>query len=135
CSLTSHLVCPFKSTLTIYCLKDIMATVANNNVFERVHLEQPTESHDEKEGSVDAWLTVAGSGLVYFASFGFINSFGFFQDFYQSNFLSDYAPSKIAFIGTLQVTLMYLIGPVAGALFDAFGLKVPFIWCKIGAKL
>lgn len=76
------------------------------------------------EGDTEAWLTVAGSTLVYFASFGFINSFGFFQDYYQLHFLSHYAPSTVAFIGTLQITLLYLIGPVAGALFDVFGLKV-----------
>lgn len=31
------------------------------------------------EGGLQAWLAVAGSFLVYFASFGVINSFGTFQ--------------------------------------------------------
>ncbi|KAK7709578.1 hypothetical protein SLS57_008633 [Botryosphaeria dothidea] len=75
------------------------------------------------DGSVQGWLTVLGSTLVYFASFGFTNSFGFFQDYYQTHYLPDYPPSTIAFIGTLQTTLMYVIGPVAGALFDAYGLR------------
>lgn len=103
-----------------------MATVANTDDFGKIAQEEPNELHDrKKEGGAEAWLTVAGSALVYFASFGFINSFGFFQDYYQLDFLSNYAPSTIAFIGTLQITLMYVMGPVAGALFDAFGLKVP----------
>ncbi|KAH8697945.1 hypothetical protein BGW36DRAFT_461819 [Talaromyces proteolyticus] len=76
------------------------------------------------EGSLDAWLAIAGSFLVYFASFGIINSFGFFQDFYLSIFLRDYAASEIALIGTMQLALMYLTGPVVASLFDAHGIKL-----------
>ena len=109
-----------------------MATAANTNVTARTKLEEPKETHGGKiEGGVEAWLTVAGSALVYFASFGFINSFGFFQDYYQLHFLSNYAPSTVAFIGTLQITLLYIISPIAGALFDAFGLKVRFKRSKL----
>ncbi|KAL1617882.1 hypothetical protein SLS56_010804 [Neofusicoccum ribis] len=75
------------------------------------------------DGSVQGWLTVLGSALVYFASFGFTNSFGFFQDYYQTHYLPDTPPSTIAFIGTLQTSLMYVVGPIAGALFDAYGLR------------
>ncbi|KAB2571922.1 Aspyridones efflux protein apdF [Lasiodiplodia theobromae] len=81
------------------------------------------EEKEPEEGGLRAWLTVVGSALVYFASFGFMNSFGYFQDFYQDDYLANYSSSTIAFIGTLQISLMYVVGPVAGALFDAYGLK------------
>ncbi|KAL1639397.1 hypothetical protein SLS58_007978 [Diplodia intermedia] len=81
------------------------------------------EEKEPQEGGLHAWLTVVGSALVYFASFGFMNSFGYFQDFYQANYLANYSSSTIAFIGTLQISLMYVVGPVAGALFDSYGLK------------
>ena len=117
-----------KPVHTICSLLGTMANFTNRDVFDTSFEEEPEELHNEdKEGGVEAWLTVAGSALVYFASFGFINSFGFFQNYYQSHLLSDYAPSKIAFIGTLQITLMYIMGPLAGALFDALGLKVQLI--------
>lgn len=85
---------------------------------------------DDREGGLRAWLCVAGSFLVYFASFSIMNSFGFSQSFYQLDYLSDYLPSEIAFIGTLQTALIYLTGSFAGALFDVYGLKVsfPIIW-------
>lgn len=83
-----------------------------------------SDEENEDEGGLRAWLSVAGSFLVYFASFGIVNSFGFFQTYYQLNYLSGYPASEIAFIGTLQITLMYLSGSVAGALFDIYGLKV-----------
>ncbi|SMQ51434.1 unnamed protein product [Zymoseptoria tritici ST99CH_3D7] len=77
----------------------------------------------EKEGGLAAILTVIGSGLVYFASFGFMNSYGYFQDYYQTDYLANYSSSTIAFIGTLQISLMYFVGPVVGAAFDRWGLK------------
>lgn len=71
-----------------------------------------------------AWLTVIGSSLVYFASFGIINSFGFFQKYYQTSYLPSVPASTISFIGTIQITLMNLLAAPAGSLFDCYGLKV-----------
>ncbi|KAK1635571.1 major facilitator superfamily domain-containing protein [Colletotrichum phormii] len=84
------------------------------------------------EGGTQAWLAVAGSFLVYFASFGVVNSFGFFQTFYQQEYLKNYSPTAISFIGTLQITLMYLSGAVAGALFDLYGPKWLYLFAAIG---
>jgi len=103
--------------------------MANNTVTDVVQplpfdVEVAVPSEAEQEGGFQAWLTVAGSFLVYFASFGVINSFGFFQSYYQQITLSTYPPSAIALIGTLQITLMSLSGSVAGVLFDTYGLKV-----------
>lgn len=78
----------------------------------------------DEEGGVRAWLAILGSFLVYFASFGVANSFGYFQTFYQTEYLQQYSPSVISLIGTIQITLLYLTGSIAGALFDAYGLKV-----------
>ncbi|KAI1580089.1 AraJ Arabinose efflux permease [Pyrenophora tritici-repentis] len=96
-------------------LPDSIATLASDDAAVR--------ETEPQEGGTRAWLTVVGSALVYFASFGFMNSFGFFQDFYQANYLSNYPPSTMAFIGTLQISLMYVMGSVAGSLFDSYGLK------------
>lgn len=85
---------------------------------------EPGDDDEYPEGGAQAWLAIAGSFLVYFASFGVVNSFGFFQTFYQQDYLKHYSPSVISFIGTLQITLMYLSGSVAGALFDVYGSKV-----------
>ncbi|KAI3540353.1 hypothetical protein CSPX01_08265 [Colletotrichum filicis] len=94
----------------------------------------PAEPEHEvyPEGGTQAWLAVAGSFLVYFASFGVVNSFGFFQTFYQQEYLKNYSPTAISFIGTLQITLMYLSGAVAGALFDLYGPKWLYLFAAIG---
>lgn len=95
----------------------------------------PAQEEVYPEGGTQAWLAVTGSFLVYFASFGVVNSFGFFQTFYQQEYLKNYSPTAISFIGTLQITLMYLSGSVAGALFDLYGPKVSyFIGTRDGCR-
>jgi hypothetical protein len=79
------------------------------------------------EGGRAAWCTVAGSALVYYASFGIMNSFGFFQDFYTQSFLKDTPPTTIAFCGTLQMFLMNSLAAISGALCDRYGVKVVFL--------
>jgi MCP family monocarboxylic acid transporter-like MFS transporter 10 len=76
------------------------------------------------EGGRAAWCTVAGSALVYYASFGIMNSFGFFQDYYTRDFLKDTPATTIAFCGTLQMFLMNSLAAVSGALCDRYGARV-----------
>jgi hypothetical protein len=78
----------------------------------------------EHEGGRAPWFTVAGSILVYYASFGVMNSFGFFQNYYSSDFLKQTSPSTIAFVGTLQMALMNFLAALSGALCDRYGVKV-----------
>ncbi|KAH4421506.1 hypothetical protein HBH92_001690 [Parastagonospora nodorum] len=93
--------------------------------------ETDTESCQLKqyEGGREAWLTVAGSALVYYASFGIMNSFGFFQNYYTVVFLKDTPATTIAFCGTLQMFLMNSLAAVSGALCDRYGVK----WLYLGS--
>ena len=84
----------------------------------------PEVSVKQQEGGAAGWLTVFGSCLVYFSAFGIINSFGFFQDLYQDDYLKSVPSSTISFIGTIQITLMNVLAAPAGTLFDCYGLKV-----------
>ncbi|KAF2003840.1 MFS general substrate transporter [Amniculicola lignicola CBS 123094] len=86
----------------------------------------------EVEGGIEGWMTVAGSFLVYYSSFGIINSFGFFQDYYQTEFLKTTSPSTIAFIGTLQIALMNSLSSVSGALCDRHGIRYLYIGSGVG---
>jgi MCP family monocarboxylic acid transporter-like MFS transporter 10 len=76
------------------------------------------------EGGRAAWCTVAGSILVYYSSFGIMNSFGFFQDYYTRDFLKQTPTSTIAFCGTLQMFLMNALASVSGTLCDRYGIRV-----------
>ncbi|KAI9676087.1 MAG: hypothetical protein M1817_000830 [Caeruleum heppii] len=78
------------------------------------------------DGGIRAWLVVLGGFLTYFATFGFLNSYGTFQAFYQDHHLRGTSPSAISWIGSLQLFLLFIGGIVIGPIFDAHGSKVLF---------
>lgn len=49
---------------------------------------------------------------------GVVLSFGIFQTYYAQNYLSEYTPSDIAWIGTMQAFLLFFAGVFSGPLFD-----------------
>ncbi|PPQ72883.1 hypothetical protein CVT26_003504 [Gymnopilus dilepis] len=70
------------------------------------------------EGGLKAWLTVIGAWLVMFSTFGYLYSFGVYQDFYTRFFLSTHSPGKIAWIGSFQLMMPFAFGVLSGKLFD-----------------
>ncbi|OAX33371.1 MFS general substrate transporter [Rhizopogon vinicolor AM-OR11-026] len=77
----------------------------------------PLES-EPRDGGLQAWATVFGSFLMQFASFGYIMSFGVYQDFYTRIYLSNYSPSAISWIGALASFLGVNIALISGPLYD-----------------
>ncbi|KAH9912094.1 monocarboxylate permease [Epithele typhae] len=76
------------------------------------------------DGGMGAWTVLLGSTSALFASAGMINSYGTFQDYYESTLLPSSASATISLIGSLQVFLLYGAGPITGRIFDAYGTKV-----------
>ncbi|KAM0420394.1 hypothetical protein ACHAPT_011814 [Fusarium lateritium] len=70
-------------------------------------------------GGLLAWLQVAGSFMLYFNTWGIINSFGAYQTYYMSDLLSGSSASSISWIGSVQSFLVMFVSVVAGPLFDA----------------
>ncbi|KAJ7245359.1 major facilitator superfamily domain-containing protein [Mycena haematopus] len=73
------------------------------------------------DGGFDAWMTVLGSSLVTFATFGLVNGYGAFNDYYETTYLSNYSATLISMIGSIQLFILYLFGGISGAVFDAYG--------------
>jgi hypothetical protein len=67
----------------------------------------PPEIGPAPEGGLRAWLTVTGSVLATFATFGITNAFGVFQAYYQTNQLRDHNSSTISWIGAVQQFLLF----------------------------
>ncbi|KAG1863604.1 MFS general substrate transporter [Suillus subalutaceus] len=78
------------------------------------------------DGGMRAWLAVFAAALVTFSTFGFSNSWGVFQAYYEENLLLHTPPSTIAWIGSTQYALTYLPSLVTGRLFDLGYFKIPF---------
>ncbi|KAB8260977.1 major facilitator superfamily domain-containing protein [Aspergillus pseudonomiae] len=71
---------------------------------ERNEKNEPWTPPDEApDGGVAAWLMVLGAWCVLFCSFGWINSIGEFQAYYEHDLLREYSSSKISWIPSLQI--------------------------------
>lgn len=73
------------------------------------------------DGGTDAWLSVLGGWFGFFVTFGWMNSIGVFQEYYQKNFLSNYSPSEVAWIPSTEVFFLFFGGPICGKIFDNYG--------------
>ncbi|KIK62639.1 hypothetical protein GYMLUDRAFT_242784 [Collybiopsis luxurians FD-317 M1] len=69
-------------------------------------------------GKTKAWLTVLGCFLIQFSTVASLNSFGVFEDFYASRFLSSSSASRISWIIGLELLLELGLGTVGGKLCD-----------------
>ncbi|KAF2237332.1 MFS general substrate transporter [Viridothelium virens] len=76
---------------------------------------------DFPDGGAKAWLVVAGCWCCLFVSFGWINCIGVFQAYYQTHMLSQYAPSTVAWIPSLEAFMMFAGGAVIGKIYDNYG--------------
>ncbi|KAK0702394.1 major facilitator superfamily domain-containing protein [Lasiosphaeris hirsuta] len=76
------------------------------------------------EGGLQAWLVAGGATGVVFSTLGFTNSFGVFLPYYLSHQLLGESPDNVAWIGSVQATLIFATGMVAGPLFDRYGVLV-----------
>ncbi|TFK63766.1 MFS general substrate transporter [Pluteus cervinus] len=85
---------------------------------------------DYPDGGFRAWLIVFGAMCNTFSTFGYVNSWGIFQAYYQSTLLSDSTPSNIAWIGSIQYSLIFLPGLVVGRLFDLGYFRSLFLFCS-----
>ncbi|KAF2805191.1 MFS general substrate transporter [Mytilinidion resinicola] len=86
---------------------------------------------DAPDGGAAAWLVVLGTWCASFCSFGWLNSVGVFQEYYQIELLSNYSPSTISWIPSLQIFFMMGMGPFVGAIYDRYGVR----WLLLGGSL
>ncbi|KAF9885959.1 hypothetical protein FE257_012134 [Aspergillus nanangensis] len=78
------------------------------------------------DGGIQAWLQVVMGHLVLFCTWGFINSFGFFQAHYEETW--QVSASQVSWIISIQVFLLSFIGSFSGRLMDAGYYR----YCLIG---
>ncbi|KFY89649.1 hypothetical protein V500_05568 [Pseudogymnoascus sp. VKM F-4518 (FW-2643)] len=99
----------------------------SNLLEEGTTASSKTENDDEDcireppDGGSKAWLCVFGAFLLQFSSFGYVNACGIFQFYYSTSLLKSQSASSLAWITTLQVFLMFFLGPPVGLVIDAVG--------------
>ncbi|KAJ7327511.1 MFS general substrate transporter [Mycena albidolilacea] len=78
------------------------------------------------EGGLKAWVVLCGAVSGFFATFGYVNSWGVFQAYYQQKLLHHSSPSEISWIGSMQHAMIFLPALIVGRLFDMGYYRVPF---------
>ncbi|KAM3512697.1 hypothetical protein MY11210_003650 [Beauveria gryllotalpidicola] len=90
-------------------------------------LSDPNSFGPPPDGGTVAWLAVLGGFCTVFASFGWINCIGIFQDYYKSNLLKAYSPSTVAWIPSTESFMLFFGGPLVGKLTDELGPRIPIL--------
>ena len=89
------------------------------------------------DGGLRAWAAIAGAFLVctspticsilmcvhkltllVFATFGYANTFGVYQDYYQFTGYPEETASAFSWIGSVQLFLQFSLGAISGPLYD-----------------
>lgn len=84
------------------------------------------------DGGLLAWSQVLAGHLVAFNSWGYVNSFGFFQAYYTTSL--KLSPSTISWVGGIQIFLMMFIGTFSGRALDAgyyYYVAIPGLFLQI----
>lgn len=75
-------------------------------------------------GGLMAWLQVAGAFVVFFNTWGLINTFAIFQTYCESGALFTESSSNISWIGSIQCFLLQPTGIIAGPVYDRGYLRL-----------
>ena len=96
------------------------ATAQETQVAEQGLNESPGVG-EPPDGGLTAWLQVLCGHLVVFNVWGYINSFGIFQQYYAT--MVNRSASDISWVGSLQIFFVYFLGTFSGRATDAGYLR------------
>ncbi|EME87960.1 uncharacterized protein MYCFIDRAFT_48210 [Pseudocercospora fijiensis CIRAD86] len=74
-------------------------------------------------GGVQAWLQVLGGWMLFFNTWGILNTFGVFQTYYESGALFTETSSNISWIGSIQAFMVLVVGAFVGPIYDRGHLR------------
>ncbi|KAL3459652.1 major facilitator superfamily domain-containing protein [Aspergillus heterothallicus] len=83
-------------------------------------------------GGLTAWLHVLGGFMLFFNTWGMLNTFGVFQTYYESGAMFHRSSSDISWIGSIQATMLLLVGFVTGPIYDRGYLRALLIVGSFG---
>ncbi|KZF18992.1 MFS general substrate transporter [Xylona heveae TC161] len=70
-------------------------------------------------GGLRAWFQVVGTFFIFFNTWGILNTFGAYQTYYETGELFVSSSSNISWIGSVQSSLLLILGLATGPLYDA----------------
>lgn len=93
-------------------------------------LEAQPPSSDPKDGDIEgsrrAWFIAWSGFFVTFSTWGLNTAFGVYQAYYATVLLPSSSLTSLAWIGSIQLFLMFFLGTPIGALMDRGHFRLPF---------
>ncbi|KAJ5964481.1 uncharacterized protein N7479_004357 [Penicillium vulpinum] len=95
---------------------------------EAIPQEKPTVGPSPPpNGGTLAWLNVLGSFMLYFNTWGILNTFGAYQNYYESGALFHASSSDISWVGSIAAFLLMFVGIFVGPIYDRGYLRTLLI--------
>ena len=97
-----------------------------NGADQQVHPKQasPSKPTPPPNGGLNAWLQVLGGFMLFFNTWGILNTFGAYQTYYESAQLFKASSSDISWIGAIQCFMLLFTGVFSGPIFDRGYLRL-----------
>ncbi|OQE11492.1 hypothetical protein PENVUL_c002G09293 [Penicillium vulpinum] len=83
--------------------------------------DRKAENNEIPDGGLVAWTQVLTGHLVVFNVWGYITSYGFFQEYYVQTL--DISPANASWIGAVQMFLVHFLASLSGRAMDAGYLR------------
>lgn len=90
----------------------------NETQHASIEPSKPVGPGPPPNGGLTAWLHVLGSFMLFFNTWGLLNTFGVFQTYYESGELFTSSSSDISWIGSIQSYTLLLTGVFSGPIYD-----------------
>ena len=103
--------------------------IDGHNTTDELHVIDATEDTTLNSSK---WLNVAAASAILFIGVGYTNTFGVFQDYYQTTLFPHESPLKIIAIGSVASSLYLILGVFTGRFADLVGYRTSL---GIGAAL
>jgi hypothetical protein len=84
------------------------------------------------DGGLKAWLQVVAGFMLFFNTWGLLNTFGVYQTYYESGVRFQASSSDISWIGSIQAFCLLVVGFVTGPLFDKGHLRALLLVGTLG---
>jgi hypothetical protein len=84
------------------------------------------------DSGLKAWLQVLAGFMLFFNTWGLLNTFGVYQTYYESGALFQASSSDISWIGSIQAFCLLVVGFVTGPLFDKGYLRALLLTGSFG---
>ena len=92
-----------------------------------IQFDQDNEQNPGLTGKWNKWVIMAAAFSVTFVGVGYPNTFGVFQEHYQTVLFPDIPSSEIILIGSVASSLYLILGVFTGRFADMFGYQVALI--------